>query len=117
MIQLTIEERAEFDRQFDEYVANPPDSDRDMVRIMKLVPNFREIHISAQWLIEQLKKRNCSHKQIGDITFAHGQRCFGADPWKMAEKSLAKFDEGNPDVPGLELGLRIIDENNLWNKI
>ena len=71
---------------------------------------LRQVYFSGWWLEDELKTLGCNAKQVEDLCFAHGQHCFGRDPWTMAQFILQGYKDGNPEKPGPELAERICKE-------
>ena len=72
----------------------------------------KELWDSGSWLSEQLDSLGATDEQIKDIQFAHGQRAFGGDPWKVAVKYVNEFmaNGDTKEKPGSELAAKINTE-------
>jgi hypothetical protein len=110
MIQITDQYRFELEQRFEAW--RPADEDgRRFLRLCLSVPELREMWLAGEWLADRLRERGAEPNTVKDVSFAFGQRCFGApDVWSVAEQSLAKFDRGNPDVPGAALADEVCRE-------
>ena len=107
---LTAEQERELEAKADEMAANPPDGLAFLGPLIARPGPMREVVKSGHWLQRQLREIGATCEQIDAIGFAHGQMCFGADPWDKAVDALAKFKAGKPDQPGLALAVEIFDE-------
>lgn len=111
--EIAPETLAQMEVWFQECLDNPP-PDMEFLNSVRGIPEvlakFKEAMFAGWWLENQLIPLGASKQQISDLCFAHGQHCFGRDPWEMAEYILDGYKSGNPETPGPELAERIFNE-------
>ncbi len=104
---------------FQEVLTTAPAECQIIIRLCRQDPlvekTFREITYAGYWLSARLVELDCPDDLRHDISTAHGQRCFGKDPWLAAERCLNDYKAGCPEKPGLELAQRISEENEQKN--
>lgn len=73
---------------------------------------FQPLWNAGEWLCKALRDDGANDSECEAIGFAHGQRCFGRDPWveavKLANEHAATGT--TKDRPGAALGLEICKE-------
>jgi len=86
------------------------------------IPSFRkhakpDDHIgkmwdSGSWLSKTLRELGASDEEKEAICFAHGQRCFGGDPFEVALSYANEYADNKTtsEQPGPELAEKIFNE-------
>lgn len=80
---------------------------------MKQTGGFLEdVWCSGCWLATHLLHHGATEQQKRDIGFAHGQRCFGSDPYAVAVAYVNEFVAAGEvsEKPGLVLAEKICIE-------
>jgi hypothetical protein len=54
-------------------------------------PLIREVLYAGLWLIEALRKLECSDENILRLQFTAGQLSFGKDPWQVHQEMLDDY--------------------------
>lgn len=116
--EIDAETLERYEKEAEELLANPPPEIKRIYEKFGELPEikatFKEIMLAGSWLREQLEKRNCPKEKLSPILFAAGQRAVGSDPWEAAKKTLAKYEAGQPEMPGPDLD-KTIKEERLCN--
>lgn len=109
--QLDPEREAKYDAHIKELLANPPPELRMLQYIgADALGHITEIMKAGCWLTEELHLAGASEEEVTDLSKAHGQLCFGRDPWAMAVQVLDGYKAGRPEKHGPELAERIFNE-------
>ena len=67
---------------------------------------------AGSWLGTKLRELGATDEEVESVQFAHGQRCFGGQPWAIAAQYINEFAETKTvgDKPGPELAEEITKE-------
>ncbi len=108
--EIPPEELAKIEASWQEFLDNPPDDLAMVARNPVLRDHMREPMLAGWWLENRLLELGATKEECESLCFAHGQHCFGRDPWVMAQFVLDGYKAGNPEKPGPELAERICRE-------
>lgn len=114
---LSLEQDAKYEAVVGETLTNPS-ADLGALRYMgpEALAVLKEVMKAGCWLEDELQAAGAPEPERKALGFAHGQLCFGRDPWKMATQVLDGYKAGRPEKPGIELAERILAERVKCNR-
>ncbi len=76
--------------------------------------HFREANVASVWLGRQLAALGCPAERLERILQANGQAAYHhADVWTPTLRTLALYQQGKTEEPGIGLAARLIQEHGL----
>lgn len=108
---LSPEQDAKYEATVNETLANPPEG-MGALRYMgaEAIAVIKEVMKAGCWLEDELQAAGAPETERRALGFAHGQLCFGRDPWQMAVQVFDGYKAGQPVKPGFELANQIVAE-------
>lgn len=106
--EISLAKMAEYEQQAEIFIV--------AFNIPQIVPTgesreyFKQMFIAGEWLADELRENNATLEDVDKMGHAFGQRCFGREPWTVAQEQLRKWLAGEKDEPGEKLADEIIAE-------
>lgn len=112
MTKLTVDDALSYVSEHREEIMQSLLDCDEVPFMMKSQPLIKKIWQAGCWLNRILKDNGASEKENEEICFAHGQRCFGNDPFEQAVRLANEFiaTGTTKDRPGSALAEEIYND-------